>query len=105
MIMLFRFFYSFIQITSMVMGMIMLITMRAYFRYSYYGGRGNREITTSHYEAITLDKELNPTFSVSLGLRNTNYGYKRHINNNANKKLTEGGACGVRCLISAVSCG
>lgn len=51
-----------------------------YFRYSYYGGGGNREITTSHYEAISIERELNPTFSVSLGLRNTNYGYKRHIN-------------------------
>jgi hypothetical protein len=50
------------------------------FRYrSFSRLNGNAEISVSHYEAITIDRKLNPTFSVSLGIRNTNYGYKTHI--------------------------
>ena len=34
------------------------------------------DISQSHYEAVTVEKELNPTFSISLGIRNINYGLK-----------------------------
>ncbi len=37
------------------------------------------DISQSHYEAVTVEKELNPTFSVSFGIRNTNYGIKLSI--------------------------
>jgi Outer membrane protein beta-barrel domain len=49
-----------------------------YFRYSSFGmTRRGYPLTESHYEAITVDRQLNPNFSISMGLRNTNYGYKR----------------------------
>ena len=39
----------------------------------------NPENTASHYEAITITSELNPTISFSLGIRNINYEYKSHF--------------------------
>ena len=34
------------------------------------------DVSQSHYEAVTVEKELNQYISVSLGIRNTNYGLK-----------------------------
>ena len=34
------------------------------------------DASQSHYEAVMVEKELNPSFSVSLGIRNINYGLK-----------------------------
>ena len=51
-----------------------------YFRYSEIPVIGSvSNPIASHYEALTIVRELNPTFSISLGLRNTNYGRKQYI--------------------------
>ena len=34
------------------------------------------DVSVSHYEAVSIEKELNPTFSLSFGIRNINYGIK-----------------------------
>lgn len=34
------------------------------------------DVSSSHFEALTVEKELNPSFSISLGIRNINYGLK-----------------------------
>lgn len=51
-----------------------------YFRYSEIPIIGSvSNPIASHYEALTIVRELNPTFSISLSLRNTNYGRKQYI--------------------------
>ena len=45
------------------------------------------DVSQSHFEAVTIEKELNSTFSVSLGARNINYGLKATVeltDNNGN---------------------
>jgi len=57
--------------------------------FHYYGDQiyERYDVSQSHFEVVTIEKELNSTFSVSLGVRNINYGLKATVeltDNNGN---------------------